>query len=128
MTGSLQQLDRESLRALLAERGFTPAAARLALSKAETWIERGDVALVYENTDLGHPEVGALKIVSHGGPAAQLEFEQYPTYPTTLPDIGNIIGWRYQLFAVYRGEGAEDIVTEFLKQGAIEPYDGQEEI
>jgi hypothetical protein len=118
MVSTLKELDREGLQALLVARGWQRIKAAEAGEQVVVWFERGDVALVYENLDLSSPEVGAFKLVSYGGPAAQLEFEQYPTYPVTLPDIGQQINWRYQLHAVYRGE-RDDIVTEFLKQGEI---------
>jgi hypothetical protein len=116
--GTLEELDREGLTALLASQGRKAQAIADALAIIEGWVERGDVALVYENQEFGHPEQGDVKIVSHGGPGALLEFEVFPQYPTTLPDIGGDINWRYQLVAVHRGD-RDDIVTEFLKQGAI---------
>lgn len=65
----------------------------------ERWIARGDGAAVYRNHDLGHPDVGAPKIVSYGSPAAQLETDEPPEQ---LPDIGGQINWRYRLVATYR--------------------------
>lgn len=70
------------------------------------WLERGDSAAIYENHDLGHPEMGSCRIASYGSAAAQLEMS-YP--PDRLPDIGNQINWRYVLIATYgkapAGEG-----------------------
>lgn len=63
------------------------------------WVDRGDGAAVYENHELGHPDLGAPKIASFGSPAAQLETDDPPK---RLPDIGNQINWRYQLVATYR--------------------------
>lgn len=64
------------------------------------WLERGDGVAVYENHDLGHPDIGHKQFVSYGSPSAQLEVD-YP--PERLPDIGGRIGWRYILVATYRG-------------------------
>lgn len=77
---------------------------------------RGDGVAVYENHDLGHPELGQRQYVSFGGPEAQLEtagdtWTQGPHLglaqfgltgylPKTLPDIGGRINWRYQLVAI----------------------------
>ena len=65
------------------------------------WLQRGDGIAVYENHDLGHPELGHRQFVSFGSPAAQLETD---TPPEGLPDIGGRINWRYRLVGVYRGE------------------------
>jgi hypothetical protein len=65
---------------------------------ADRWLARGDSAAVYENRDLGHPDVGACQIVSYGSPAAQLETE---LPPERLPDIGGRINWRYTLVGTY---------------------------
>jgi hypothetical protein len=56
---------------------------------------------VYQNSELGHPELGHRKYVSYGSAYAQLEVE---VPPRTLPDIGGDINWRYQLIGVYAGE------------------------
>jgi hypothetical protein len=70
----------------------------------ERWIARGDGAAVYENHDLGHPDVGMPRIASYGSPAAQLETD---TPPERLPDTLKDINWRYLLIATYRGEPVE---------------------
>jgi hypothetical protein len=70
------------------------------MDQIERWLERGDGAAIYENHDLGSPEIGMPKIVSYGSPRSQLETDEPPT---TLPDIGNAINWRFQLVATYRG-------------------------
>lgn len=64
------------------------------------WLDRGDGIAIYENQDLGHPELGHVQFLSYGSPAAQLETEEPPV---RLPDIGGAINWRYQLVGVYRG-------------------------
>lgn len=83
-------------------------------------ILRGDGLAVYVNHDLGHPDVGQWQIVSYGSEASQLETREVNTLteenrvayvrgtyvygddliPTTLPDIGGRINWRYQLHAI----------------------------
>lgn len=65
----------------------------------QRWLNRGDGIAVYENHDLGHPELGHRKFMSYGSSAAQLETD---TPPERLPDIGGAINWRYQLVGVYR--------------------------
>lgn len=81
---------------------------------------RGDGIAVYVNHDLGHPELGQIQVMSYGSDASQLETRNIDTLsednrkayvrgtaifgedlvPTTLPDIGGRINWRYQLEAV----------------------------
>lgn len=72
----------------------------------ERWLTRGDGIAVYENVDLGHPELGHRQWISYGSPEAQLEGN---TAPALLPDIGNRINWRYALEGVYRP--AESVVA-----------------
>jgi hypothetical protein len=69
------------------------------MEKVARWLARGDGAAVYENHDLGHPDVGACQVVSYGSPAAQLETAEPPE---RLPDIGGRIGWRYTLIGTYK--------------------------
>jgi hypothetical protein len=74
----------------------------------ERWLTRGDGVAVYENAELGHPELGHCKIVSYGSAVAQLEPQQLNSEgmpPQTLPDgiPAGEINWRYQLKAVCRG-------------------------
>jgi len=83
---------------------------------------RGDGVAVYENHDLGHPELGERKYVTFGGEKAQLETRHVAArtlaslpakaasigkfvygddvLPKLLPDIGGCINWRYQLVAI----------------------------
>lgn len=71
---------------------------------------RGDGVAVYENHDLGHPEIGEKQYATFGSALAQLEARladdttpsraELPVLPRTLPDIGGRINWRYQLVAV----------------------------
>lgn len=39
------------------------------------WLERGDGVAVYQNEDLGHPELGKRQFVSFGSRNAQLEYQ-----------------------------------------------------
>lgn len=94
---------------------------------------RGDGVAIYENLDLGHPDIGQWQIASYGGDNAQLETREdygqpeeelrspdYFTYGqdtlrTTLPDIGGRINWRYTLKAIvpsYEQQAREDGVEE----------------
>lgn len=65
------------------------------------WLQRGDGIAVYENQDLGHPEVGDKRFVSFGSEAAQLETD---TPPQQLPDTTKSINWRYVLIGTYKGD------------------------
>ena len=75
----------------------------LALSLFNRWINRNDHVAVYVNQDFGHPAFGYAKFVSYGSSEAQLEVERAEDLPTTLPDIGGDINWRYTLEGVYEG-------------------------
>lgn len=72
------------------------------------WLRRGDGVAVYENNDLGHPEVGMKVLLSYGSLASQLNVA---TPPEQCPDITGhpqlFIAWRYRLVGVYRGEPLE---------------------
>jgi hypothetical protein len=67
------------------------------------WLARGDGVAIYQNAELGHPEMGDIQIVSYGSPEAMLEVEEPPQ---TLPDIGGKINFRYQLAGTYRSQRA----------------------
>jgi len=77
-------------------------AAEMVLPLVARWHARGDGAAVYQNHDLGHPEVGHVKITSYGSPAAQLEVPE-AELPERLPDglPAGAINWRYTLIGVY---------------------------
>lgn len=60
---------------------------------------RGDGIAVYENVDLGHPEIGLCKFVSFGGENAQLGGD---VPPEKLPDIGSTINWRFMLKVAWK--------------------------
>lgn len=67
------------------------------------FLARGDTFCVYRNADLGHPDIGCPQGCSYGSEAAQLTRTQFPDGPpTTMPDIGSIIGWRYQLVGIVK--------------------------
>lgn len=59
--------------------------------------ERGDVLLVYVNDDLSHRDLGLTQVCSYGSAASQIEASRFPEPPSTMPDIGGNINWRYQL-------------------------------
>lgn len=65
-----------------------------AVARINRILERGDKIAVYENHDLGHPEIGHRQYVSYGSLAAQLGGAEPPE---RLPDIGGAINWRYVL-------------------------------
>ena len=65
----------------------------------ERWLDRADGVALYENHDLGHPELGHRQFLSFGSEAAQLPYEEAPAM---LPDIGTRINWRYALVGTYR--------------------------
>lgn len=89
----------EQTRDAIADDWGDAAAQNIAL--INRWLERGDIAAIYENAEIGHPLAGQLKITSYGSDQAQLERSQFPEGPPqTLPDIGNTINYRYQLKAV----------------------------
>jgi hypothetical protein len=64
------------------------------------WLAAGKGVAVYENHDLGHPEVGHKQFLSYGAPEAQFEDEP----PQRLPDFPTQINWRYELIGTYRGD------------------------
>lgn len=61
---------------------------------------RGDTIVYYRNEEFGHPDFGQIQVCSWGSAACQLAASQFPEIPTTLPDIGGRINWRYQLVLV----------------------------
>lgn len=81
---------KEAIRA-----GLSPAE----LGLVNQWLEDGKGVAIYENVDLGHPEIGHRQYVTFGTPKAQLAW----TAPERLPDIGDAINWRYMLVGTYRG-------------------------
>ncbi len=67
------------------------------------WVARGDGVAVYENHDLSSSGLGHRQFASYGSPAALLEVSEPPT---TMPDVGTAVNWRYQLIAVHGGPAA----------------------
>ena len=86
-----------------------------------TWLVRGDGVAIYTNQELGHPDLGHVQCVSYGSDAAQLPGD---TPPTTLPDIGGRINWRYQLTFSYRGHPVVD-APESLPESIREEVFGE---
>jgi hypothetical protein len=88
---------REQFSRVLEDKGYGDTE----LAMINRWLARGDGAAVYRNQDLGHPELGHVKIVSYGSPQAQLEVD---TPPQRLSDglSAGAINWRYQLEGTYR--------------------------
>lgn len=93
-TPSADVMSNSQLRAYV-ERQYEAQAPDV-MSTIDGWLERGDGAAIYENHDLGHPDLGCCKIVSFGSPDAQLEAN---VPPACLPDTGAQINWRYVLVA-----------------------------
>lgn len=70
-------------------------------AKVNTWLARGDGVAVYECVAMDSSELGMKRFISYGSPQAQLEVD---TPPERMPDIGGLIGWKYQLVGTYKGE------------------------
>lgn len=70
------------------------------LAGLNKWLREGKGLAVYENHDLGHPELGRRRFFSFGTPDAQFTDEP----PVRLPDFPTEINWRYVLVGTYRGE------------------------
>lgn len=77
---------------------YGPVAPSVA-GTVSAWLDRGDGAAIYENHDMGSPDLGLCQVVSFGSRTAQLE---YPEPPERLPDIGGAINWRFMLVGTYR--------------------------
>jgi hypothetical protein len=99
-------LTEDELRAKVLEearRSDTNEEARSLVEQCEhlfrRWFDRGDGVAVYENQDLGHPDVGQKQFASFGSAMAQLEVE---IPPERLPDIGDAINWRFILVGWHR--------------------------
>jgi len=69
--------------------------------QVNTWLARGDGVAIYENEDLGHPQLGHVKAVSYGSIAAWLGIV---APPRILPDTPTELNWRYCLIGTYKGE------------------------
>jgi hypothetical protein len=88
------------------------------------WLARGDGIGVYENHDLGHPDIGHKQFVSFGSAAAQLETDDPPT---RLPDIGGRINWRYSLVGTHRDKVEGDPCDILAVQRQDKPSLAEEE-
>lgn len=112
-TLSREELAREARENSGGDAGYVLSVLRL-YERAKL---RGDGVAVYENHDLGHPEIGEKQYATFGSTLAQLETRHTKYFPSTseqlglhkhgddfiprtLPDIGGRINWRYQLVAV----------------------------
>lgn len=89
-----EELTPEQMRDYIVRQYVDPEQVQVAIDMVNRWLARGDKAAVYENQDLGHPDLGMCKITSYGSPAAQLESLEPPD---RMPDIGSQVNWRYGL-------------------------------
>lgn len=94
----MNELTAEELLDSLQKALEAPQDARTVINR---WLVRGDGVAVYENVELGHPDLGHRQYVSYGSAEAQIP-DAFP--PARMPDIGGSINWRYQLAGTYRGE------------------------
>lgn len=62
---------------------------------------RGDYVLVYRNEDLGHPDLGHCQTLTYGSEVSFIEGDTFGLPPTTMPDVGGAINFRYQLVGLY---------------------------
>jgi len=60
-------------------------------------LARGDSVLLFENHDLGHPELGHPRLGSYGSERALFPKSRYPEPPKFHPDFPTEILWRYCL-------------------------------
>lgn len=109
------------LQAVTETMGTGKDAARLveqSMTLMDRWVSRGDGVAVYENHDLSSRHLGDRQYVSYGSPAAQLEVTEPPS---TMPDIGSAINWRYQLVAVHGGPVANRAIAESIADEVFNP-------
>lgn len=71
---------------------------QLASEKFNAILLRGDRIAVYQNMELGHPELGHRQYISYGSTVSALGTVDPP--PERLPDWPGQINWRYQLQGV----------------------------
>ena len=113
--GELTSAARSHARAEEQDDGDFAAYFNVIVKLSERAHGRGDGVAVYVNNDLGHPDIGQWQVVTYGSSAAQLETRggRYDVsghhepfahaadqIPTTLPDIGGRINYRYSLEAI----------------------------
>jgi hypothetical protein len=102
----------QDLRDLIDSEGSV-AERNAMLSQINVWLERGDGVAVYENHDLGHPELGHKIFLSYGSPAAQITMDTPPgPCPVDLGRLGGRMHWRYRLVGTYRGEPLSEFEEE----------------
>lgn len=65
------------------------------LELVNQWLSDGRGVAVFENRDMGHPELGYRKYLSRASFKGEV--------PNILPDFGDSINWRYVLVGVYEG-------------------------
>lgn len=81
-------------------------------AKFKNWLERGDGVGVFENSDLGHADMGNLVFT----PVTPAEEKTVRVGQTALPDGSYGMGWRYLLRAVSKS------LTDFeFKSATPEP-------
>lgn len=113
---SAKELTVEEGVALLVERGYEEELIR---GRFELWLGRGDVALIFQNNDMGHPELGHVFTMPW---AAE---DPLPPHGPDNPSTG--LGWRYTTDFVVRPErkldprnNADDAFTVFMAMGDSE--------
>lgn len=109
----MNEWTEDQLRAYVESKYEDPAELHEVWYKIQTWLNRGDGAAVYENHDLGHPQLGEPRIVSWGSEAAAFDAATEPgQLPEILPDWPGQINWRYALVAACRREPAETVPVD----------------
>ena len=91
----LKPVTREQLDVLLSEQELGESA----LALVRGWLARGDGVAIYRNEALDSGTAGHRLTVSFGSGAAQIDGDEPPL---RMPDIGDHIGWKYQLLATHR--------------------------
>lgn len=115
----------ERRRVLIERRDF--------VDQLNAWLAEGKGIAVYENHDLGHPQLGHQRFFTYGTDDATFDLKHCPRCsgelfenlycgnsacsghdgvteeeaslpPKRLPDFPREINWRYTLIGVYRGE------------------------
>ena len=89
---------------------LTPTTRELMIEKAEEWLADGETFIgVFENKDLGHPELGHRIML----PYEDALFEAAILGKTTPPDMPYIgLGWRYLM--VCKTRSSESAVCSLM--------------
>lgn len=90
--------------ALMVERGYTPSDF---LGRFVQWIDRGDVVLIFENADLGHPDLGDVMAMPWTE-TARPDMPSDGPLPPHAPDSSRGLGWRYVTKYVIRSRPLGD--------------------